>query len=53
MFQSFSKATLSYWKKVTGQYWDKVLATQQNLFETFAIFQRHLLAAQLKFVEFV
>ena len=54
MFLSFSKATLSYWKKVAGQYWDKVLGTQQDLFETFVIFfQRHLLAAQLNFVEFV
>ena len=25
MFQGFLKATLSYWKEVTGQYWDKVL----------------------------
>ena len=25
MFQSCLKATLSYWKEVTGQYWDKIL----------------------------
>ena len=24
-FQSFAKGTLSYWKEVTGQYWDRVL----------------------------
>ena len=31
MFRSFSKATLSYWKEVTGQYWYKVLVWVRNV----------------------